>query len=435
VKKIIYIFAIIILSACTINSNVIKEPYSEIELYFCPEDFCLERILTLVDESVDIKCAFYDLDIPILIEKLQEKNADVIIEDDNALESFHTGYSSALMHNKFCIFDNNKILTGSMNPTERGNYYNNNNIIIIKSNTLAKNYLNEFTELKKGIYGKGEKNKEKIIYFGDTIIENYFCPEDECKYHVIKILQDAKESIYFMTFSFTDEDIGNLIWNKDYLGLDVKGILEKKQIATYSRYEDLKEFSIIDNNKYTMHHKVFIIDEEIVITGSYNPTKNANERNDENILIIHDKKIANKFIKEFEKIYENKNLNFPKSTTDVIISKILYDVKGSDKGNEYVEIKNKGNNPILLDYYFLSDNKTNERLKGILEPNEKIPIKPKFSLKNKEGFLILKKHQEIIDYVYWEGIWNIEAKEDDELIRIDNNKINDNSWSTNKLII
>ena len=117
------------------------------------------------------------------------------------------------------------------------------------------------------------------------------------------------------------------------------------------------------------------------------------------------------------------------------ISKILYDVKGSDKGNEYVEIKNKGNNPILLDYYFLSDNKTNERLKGILEPNEKIPIKPKFSLKNKEGFLILKKHQEIIDYVYWEGIWNIEAKEDDELIRIDNNKINDNSWSTNKLII
>ena len=75
-KKIIYIFAIIILSACTINSNVIKEPYSEIELYFCPEDFCLERILTLVDESVDIKCAFYDLDIPILIEKLQENKTE-----------------------------------------------------------------------------------------------------------------------------------------------------------------------------------------------------------------------------------------------------------------------------------------------------------------------------------------------------------------------
>ena len=38
-----------------------------------------------------------------------------------------------------------------------------------------------------------------------------------------------------------------------------------------------------------MHHKVFIIDEEIVITGSFNPSKNADTRNDENILIINKK--------------------------------------------------------------------------------------------------------------------------------------------------
>ncbi len=57
-----------------------------------------------------------------------------------------------------------------------------------------------------------------------------------------------------------------------------------------------------DSNKNNMHHKVFIIDEEIVITGSYNPTGNGNKGNDENVLIIYDKDIASRFIKEFDSL-------------------------------------------------------------------------------------------------------------------------------------
>ena len=52
-----------------------------------------------------------------------------------------------------------------------------------------------------------------------------------------------------------------------------------------------------------MHHKVFIIDNKTVITGSYNPTANGNKNNDENMIIIHDKGIANKFLEEFNKIF------------------------------------------------------------------------------------------------------------------------------------
>ena len=48
-----------------------------------------------------------------------------------------------------------------------------------------------------------------------------------------------------------------------------------------------------------MHHKVFIIDNETVITGSYNPTKHANEKNDENILVIHGREIAGEYVQEF----------------------------------------------------------------------------------------------------------------------------------------
>ncbi len=53
-----------------------------------------------------------------------------------------------------------------------------------------------------------------------------------------------------------------------------------------------------------MHHKVIIIDREIVILGSYNFSASAEERNDENTLIIHNPDIAALFLDEFTRIYE-----------------------------------------------------------------------------------------------------------------------------------
>lgn len=417
------------LTSCSLSEDKIYEADIEIDVHFCPQDRCMEKIIELIDKAQEIKCAFYDLDLPALIEKLKEKNAEVILEDSNSLDEFMTGYSSALMHNKFCVFDNRIVLTGSMNPTERGNYFNNNNIIIIKSEFLASNYLSEFNELKNNEYGTGKKVRYPILSFGNIKIESYFCPEDNCKLQVINTLKSANHSIFFMTFSFTDEDIGNLLWNKNYLGLDVKGILEKKQISDYSRYDDLKEFSIIDNNKYTMHHKVFIIDNKTVITGSYNPTKNANERNDENVLIIHDKNIAEEFLREFNKLYKYEE-TLPILSSELIIFKVLYDAIGSDKDNEFLELKNIGANIINLDYFFISNNKTSSRLTGKIKPNESISIKPKFSLKNSDGILLLKRNQDIIDYVKWEGVWGLEAKEGQSLTRT-NNEINEFSWIIN----
>ena len=53
-----------------------------------------------------------------------------------------------------------------------------------------------------------------------------------------------------------------------------------------------------------MHHKVFIIDNSTVITGSFNPSKNGDERNDENMLVIKDREIAALFLDEFERVID-----------------------------------------------------------------------------------------------------------------------------------
>lgn len=289
-----------------ITGSVTKEeiPYEEGEyfLYFCPNDNCENVMLDFVKNAKEIKCVFYEINLEELINLLEEKNAEVLIFEEN-YKGFGLPVSSrGLMHNKFCIADNEMVITGSTNPTENGVKRNNNNLFIIRSENLYKNYLDEFYEIKK------ERKEGKVRYpyinHEGFIIENYFCPEDECEEMVVEEIKKAKRSIHFMTFSFTSDAIGNSILEKK--NLDIKGVFEKRQENSYSEYSKMKEAEIdvkLDGNPSSMHHKVFIIDRYVVVFGSYNPTKNGNENNDENILIIHNPSIAELFEKEFDKVY------------------------------------------------------------------------------------------------------------------------------------
>lgn len=416
---------LIIISSCTITSNVVREEDSEIEVFFCPQDMCQEKLLSLIAGSTDIRCAFYDLNLPDVIAALKQKNADVMVEDSTEIPGFKTFFSKDLMHNKFCIFDRKIVFTGSMNPTINDNFYNNNNILIIRSRMLAQNYLDEFEELKNGINGKGDKAKIQSLFLDSIYTENYFCPEDNCKLGVINALKKANSSIYFMIFTFADVDIGNLLYNKHYMGLDVKGVIEKRQSGSFSQYENIKDFTVLDDNGHTMHHKVFIIDNETVITGSFNPTKSANEGNDENILIIHDKAIAKKYVDEFNKVYYSDD-SIPEKPSELMIKEIDYNPNGKDEGNEYVVLANIANTTLNLDYFLISNNKSNMKLNGSLDAGKSIRIVPKFALTNKAGQLILRHNDKIIDYAEWGNDWKL-AQEGEIMLRVDD-AISRESW-------
>jgi phosphatidylserine/phosphatidylglycerophosphate/cardiolipin synthase-like enzyme len=85
-------------------------------------------------------------------------------------------------------------------------------------------------------------------------------------------------------------------------------LLEADQIrSTGNDYAWLKENGVnirSDGNPYNMHHKVILIDGEVVITGSYNFTRSAEERNDENLIIVKDQILAAKYLVEFTRIWE-----------------------------------------------------------------------------------------------------------------------------------
>jgi len=295
---------------------------------FCQTDDCAAAMLDTIGNATEVKCAFYDLDFELLKELLDEKDAEVMVFEDN-YDGFGTEIPArhgGLMHDKFCVLDAGtaraRVITGSTNPTMNGFTKNDNNLVIVEGEYLAQNYLDEWDELA------GKKRERKVEYplinHTDTLtnssflIENYFCPEDcdsepsaslrggDAPKRVIDILDGAKESIYFMTFSFTLDDIGDLLIEKHEDGLKVEGVFEKRQESQYSEYEKLKDAGMdvhLDGNSATMHHKVFIVDESTVLTGSWNPSKSGTTRNDENVLIIHNQGIAQAFSGEFSRVW------------------------------------------------------------------------------------------------------------------------------------
>jgi len=115
-------------------------------------------------------------------------------------------------------------------------------------------------------------------------------------------LQKADSSIYFMQYSFTDVEIANALINQSKR-IKVQGLMERQRVnSSYNQFKYLKSKNInvrYDANRALLHNKVFIIDKETVITGSYNPTKNGNEKNNENVVIIKDKSIAKQYLDEF----------------------------------------------------------------------------------------------------------------------------------------
>ena len=309
-------FLIISCAPNIISGNVIREETAKNpEAYFCPEEDCgkvLEK--NIASANISVHCAFYDINLQNVINALaaKSKSVDVKVVIDSSNQrgqikgnALREDNNNQLMHNKFCSIDGKIITTGSFNPTFNDNSRNNNNLIVIHSKNLAGNYNEEFNELWNRKFGKGEKVKNPVVYVNGIEMQNYFCPEDKCASRIAKEIKSARRSVYFMTFTFTNKDIADsLIGKKE---IDIKGIFDAGQAGSnFSQLERLSGLGMNvkkDTNKYKMHHKVFIIDNKTVVTGSFNPTASAENKNDENIIIIKDKVIAGSFLKEFDGLW------------------------------------------------------------------------------------------------------------------------------------
>ncbi len=219
--------------------------------------------------------------------------------------------NNGLMHNKFVVIDEAHVWLGSMNLTVNGAYKNNNNLLYVRSSRLAENYTQEFEEMfTNQLFGSNTKidTPHQTFDLNGTQIETYFSPDDGTSQRIEELIQVASESIYFMAFSFTSDSIADAMLERAYEGVTVMGVFEEAQYYSntgteFDRFYNADLDVRLDGNPKFMHHKVIIIDESIVITGSYNFSASAEKSNDENTLIIHNSGLALKYMTEFERIF------------------------------------------------------------------------------------------------------------------------------------
>lgn len=217
---------------------------------------------------------------------------------------------SALMHNKFWIFDEAIVWTGATNITVNGIFKNNNNVIVLYSPAVASIYEQEFAEMWGGEFGPRSPSTvdDQTASIEGTDVQVFFAAEDDVVSHLVPMIAEAQQSIRFMAFSFTHDDLGEAMLERAEAGVDVQGIFETRGSETEE--SEMRRLYCADvpvrqdTNPTSFHHKVIVIDDEWVITGSLNFSQNADTSNDENVVVIAHKDIAAEFLAEFETRWE-----------------------------------------------------------------------------------------------------------------------------------
>ncbi|MFA5357477.1 MAG: phospholipase D family protein [archaeon] len=137
--------------------------------------------------------------------------------------------------------------------------------------------------------------------------EVYFCPADDCANRLIEKIDAADETISIAIYSFTLDSVADALVRAKQRDVSIKVIFDNGQINESSEDGTLLGAGIPVKRKKGggyMHNKFCVIDGEIVGTGSFNYSKNAQTENNENLIFISSKKIADAYQQEFDRLWQ-----------------------------------------------------------------------------------------------------------------------------------
>ena len=222
------------------------------------------------------------------------------------------GARGAYMHDKFFVVDSAYVWTGSTNLTHNDIYNNNNNSMLIRSSRLAADYTAAFETLYAAKFSQNPAPPNPTVTVEGTQIEVFYSPDSGAPERLAELLSSAK-SVQFMAYSFTQgltwkdssgksNSIMDLVLQREQSGqLDVMGIIENTNRRFAKPLVCGGAMVRWDGNPDVLHHKVFIIDGSIVVMGSFNFSQNAQNDNNENMLVIHNASIAQAYLEEFQR--------------------------------------------------------------------------------------------------------------------------------------
>ncbi|HEX20376.1 MAG TPA: DUF1669 domain-containing protein [Acidiferrobacteraceae bacterium] len=236
-------------------------------------------------------------------------------------------YNSSIFHQKFIVRDGASVLTGSTNFTPTGTGENLNHVVVVHNEKVAKIYSSEFREIQQGHFGKrneGHDKKPTDVVVSNVPIRVLFAPDHNPEMEIMKQMMKARKRIDFAIFTYAQSSgIDDTMLRLLEVGMPIRGAFDGKQGAQdWAAIPALKKkgaklFAVNQSDTVRkLHHKLMVLDDKVVIAGSFNYTGPANRLNDENIIILGDldstsvtqkkaqKKIAQAARKEIDRIIQ-----------------------------------------------------------------------------------------------------------------------------------
>lgn len=374
------------------EAAVYTDPYRQIERY---GDDLEQVIITAINQATDtVDVAVQELNLPRVAQALVDsaqrgvqvrlilenqysevKDAQIAFSSlENALQILDQGKiariddtadgsrGSGLMHHKFIVIDQQRVIASSANftlsgihgdmdaPSSRGNA---NAIVKIEDSAIARAFTTEFEHMwgdgpkgapdsKFGL-GKPYRRPQSFSPVSSTAARRttlQFSPvsttqswHDSVNGLIAKTLSQSSRSVNMALFVFSEQKIVDQLARKSNAGTAIRALIDPGfAYRSYSEALDMmgvaipgQNCQIEDNNQLwqqpitsvgfpllpdgdKLHHKFAVVDSNTVIFGSQNWSHAANTKNDETLLVIENATVAKHFEREFDRLYREPTL-------------------------------------------------------------------------------------------------------------------------------
>lgn len=199
-------------------------------------------------------------------------------------------HKSGIMHNKLLVIDKKQVYYGSTNFTKDSFFTYANLIIGIDSQDLAAQAEKKIEAMQEDLHYQA---KTVMISGKEQSIEFCFLPDaHHAQDKLVSLIDTAKKCVKVAMYTFTSQPLSQALANAEKRGVKVEVVMDRdsaKQTSAsiYHKLKRLKVPTSISDRKGLLHHKLCIIDDDFLVTGSANWTKAAFKSNDENISFIH----------------------------------------------------------------------------------------------------------------------------------------------------
>lgn len=135
----------------------------------------------------------------------------------------------------------------------------------------------------------------------------YFSPGPDCRIAIEQAMETALDELLICVFTISDDRLSDAIQRAHRNGLTVRVLSDNDKMD--DRGNDIERLAAsgvdvrIDRSPEHMHHKFMVVDGQTILTGSYNWTRSAETRNEENLVVLDDPFLAGRFAEEFERIW------------------------------------------------------------------------------------------------------------------------------------